>query len=914
MAFPVPTHLPRKKNADVSTRLLSEISETTFKSLSQEVASKWITELDVAIRQTKDEIHKRINSELPAFDQQLSSSKYVQERLNTLETNVDKLSATLTHPESGLVPNLISTLTRHAALAQELADAEVMHQVMSHLAHCKREMQTLASLVGQGRLPDAVALCVSIDHLLATSPPPLPATAVMHDLQRRFRALKDQTEEQLHEAYSRSIVVTANELLIRPSVQVRASETVLSLSDILSSLSSGSLTSLVNTLRRDLTSHYIDRLLSQAATVEQSSVRHLAGVSEVKLTVFPSPPNEEQLTSRLESVSVVLRFLNDKLFPHFPSQAKLATFLYRPLTSGVLEKLLVPALPSSVTALPAFLSLMQRAVKFEGQFMHGLLEAGHDQKEIKTWADGVAGHYERKRRVELLERARVIILHEDKDGVSFRAERATIMQTAPVRTKASQPDRTTSPEDTAWGFDGDADVDASPTTDEDGWGLDDDDVDADNPSAAVEPEPEPTKGAHGDPGDAWGWNEDDQEAEALNGDGEETLDSSAWDDPWGDVSESTPASTVPSKLAKTASRLEKLSNKGKAKKSSPPIYSPIPLAPPPPTPAMPALSTKKQAVNPIQPVTENESYLVSGHMKELLSLVEAILREAAELTSSGVLSPYIMGASQVGGTIGSTAASVLDLFRALYPVHATSKLATSPKWPILFSNNCIWLGSEVRRVIHSGHAADLTAQKLIECADRLEVVGELCFEEAVDDQCQKVDEILNDAEGFANTTDQDCYDDCEAAVNQVLQHIRGFSQTFKLVLPKSKYYEAMGAAVDVALSRILSDVLSLSDITDEESHKLSELCRIMNSLEGLFVENPNLPSFVVEYVPSWFKFSYLSELLEASIADISYLFEEGALVDFSVDELVNLVRALFADTPLRTNTINKIMQGHPLQS
>ncbi len=50
---------------------------------------------------------------------------------------------------------------------------------------------------------------------------------------------------------------------------------------------------------------------------------------------------------------------------------------------------------------------------------------------------------------------------------------------------------------------------------------------------------------------------------------------------------------------------------------------------------------------------------------------------------------------------------------------------------------------------------------------------------------------------------------------------------------------------------------------------------------------------------------------EASIADISYLFEEGALVDFEIEELVKLVRALFADTPLRANTINRLLQGHP---
>ena len=52
-------------------------------------------------------------------------------------------------------------------------------------------------------------------------------------------------------------------------------------------------------------------------------------------------------------------------------------------------------------------------------------------------------------------------------------------------------------------------------------------------------------------------------------------------------------------------------------------------------------------------------------------------------------------------------------------------------------------------------------------------------------------------------------------------------------------------------------------------------------------------------------------LQEASMADITYLFEVGALVDFSTDELVRLVRALFADTNLRTTTINKILAGHP---
>jgi centromere/kinetochore protein ZW10 len=51
-------------------------------------------------------------------------------------------------------------------------------------------------------------------------------------------------------------------------------------------------------------------------------------------------------------------------------------------------------------------------------------------------------------------------------------------------------------------------------------------------------------------------------------------------------------------------------------------------------------------------------------------------------------------------------------------------------------------------------------------------------------------------------------------------------------------------------------------------------------------------------------------LQEASLADISYLFDEGALIDYETRELIMLVRALFADTPQRANMVNKLMAGH----
>jgi RecJ-like exonuclease len=60
----------------------------------------------------------------------------------------------------------------------------------------------------------------------------------------------------------------------------------------------------------------------------------------------------------------------------------------------------------------------------------------------------------------------------------------------------------------------------------------------------------------------------------------------------------------------------------------------------------------------------------------------------------------------------------------------------------------------------------------------------------------------------------------------------------KDILAKNRHYEAIGSVTDAALSRVLQDILELNDIPELESHRLSELCHILNALEGLFCEDP----------------------------------------------------------------------------
>lgn len=121
MAFPVPSHLPRNPaSQDISSRILSKIGSTSANALNADLAASWVEELDQAILESKvcsifiycytlhiyriltlpqTKIHERIHGDLPLFEQQLASSKAVQERFSALTANVNVLRDAVSHSE-----------------------------------------------------------------------------------------------------------------------------------------------------------------------------------------------------------------------------------------------------------------------------------------------------------------------------------------------------------------------------------------------------------------------------------------------------------------------------------------------------------------------------------------------------------------------------------------------------------------------------------------------------------------------------------------------------------------------------------------------------------------------------------------------------------------------------------------------
>lgn len=146
-------------------------------------------------------IHERIHQDLPAFEQQVASSKSVQERLHSLTSNVDCLNNRLSNSEvrtppngtkmgqqfwyskqSGLIPSLLKALTAHAALAQRTQDTATIHSALAYIHRCKSEFEGLTSLIQAGKLPEAVTTCEGLNTLLSEAPLALSQANIMNDM------------------------------------------------------------------------------------------------------------------------------------------------------------------------------------------------------------------------------------------------------------------------------------------------------------------------------------------------------------------------------------------------------------------------------------------------------------------------------------------------------------------------------------------------------------------------------------------------------------------------------------------------------------------------------------------------------------------------------------------------------------
>ncbi|KAG6332376.1 hypothetical protein ID866_6708, partial [Astraeus odoratus] len=783
---------------------------------------------------------------------------------------------------------------------------------------CKEKLESVQTLADTGDLPGAVLECKELSRLLATAPEPLGQASVATDIKRALLVIENRVSELLSNAYSQSLVIAEQHIIVRSAVLVPGSSTLVPLTAVLSSMSPSTLSAQLTTLRRDLTNRYFVHILCHPDLTISITEDDSSGFLVHKLQCLPSR-DTISLDNALQNLASLLDFFNNKAFPHLPPSQRhsFPHSLAKPLTTSIMTNLLTPSLPSTLDALPDFLELTGKAVEFEFRYIVNLLGGDSTEREIKSWADNVCAHYERARRISILDTFRGVVLEKAaRKGDTFMTELVVSREVVQDYDHTSGPQKqvaniSPSAETDAWHLDDDQSFATSSSksgADDSSWGFDDAAEQVGQTAGHSTPANEavPKAEAEVDPSDAWGWNDDELSEEGLDASSGEkiatdpTEEDGLWDDdPWADSADANEPITSTNPPVQPARPVVGVSvMPGRTSESSQRE-----------TNGHAKLSSSKGL--PVHVATE--SYPVSALTAEVIQTVEVCLREGKSLEASHIFTKLSTSTSPPGTLIMHSGALTLDLYYALYPIVAASRLS-QPTQQMQFSNDCYYISEQLGRVLSEIDVPFDVRGKLLESRDDFKVLAESWFHDGIEKQVAALNRTLEGADGFTGTSDQDRYDECEMAVTTILRNIRGAAQAWKPILPKSKYYLAVGHVVDSVLSRILEDILAIPDIPEVESHKLSELCRILSALEGLFVENTDESSFVVSFVPCWLKFSYLSELLEASMADLAYLFEEGALVDFEIEELDKLVRALFADTPLRARTLNKLRDSHPNRS
>ncbi|GAB7359319.1 hypothetical protein MBLNU230_g5970t1 [Neophaeotheca triangularis] len=339
-------------------------------------------------------------------------------------------------------------------------------------------------------------------------------------------------------------------------------------------------------------------------------------------------------------------------------------------------------------------------------------------------------------------------------------------------------------------------------------------------------------------------------------------------------------------------------------------------------------SARKQPPSPLKNISQSaenqpqeremtlrESYTVTSIPDSILSMIQQIISDAQSLATPAHASSPIAPAAAALYTIPTLA---LAIYRATAPT-AYSNL---PVGNMLIYNDALRLASSLR----NWQATQPAQSRLRLDADvkALETFAKRAYTSEMEAQRTVVRDMLDGAQGFGSCTVQPYKSESESAVEQTVDRLREVHRQWKDILPPSALLQSLGNLLATVTGKVISEVEDLQDISEADSKQLKKLLDTVSGLRELFI-TPAQPQqsgggpvegggegndMTFIYCPSWLKFQYLGEVLESSLADIKYMWQEGELsLEFEPEEVVDLIEALFAESDYRRKAVGDIRRG-----
>ena len=335
------------------------------------------------------------------------------------------------------------------------------------------------------------------------------------------------------------------------------------------------------------------------------------------------------------------------------------------------------------------------------------------------------------------------------------------------------------------------------------------------------------------------------------------------------------------------------------------------------TPAVKMNGISKAAKPAEREVTLRETYTITSLPREILDIIAKVISDSKTLESPAYIDfPIAKSASSL--------LSIPGLALAMFRAGSPSAYVIQVSGNMYLYNDCLWLAEQLRSLpakISTSAGSDFQGRSpynlnLSNQVSALESHGKRAYAKEMESQRTIITDMLDGAEGFGHCTEHPFNQECETAIASVTDRLRQIHREWRGVLSQSALLQSLGSLLSTICSKIIIDIEDMSDISEPESQQLANYCSRIGSLEDLFKQQRNETSespngeevtLTAVYTTKWLKFQYLAQILESSLADIKFLWSEGELgLEFETEEVVDLIVALFADSPHRRAGIGEI--------
>ncbi|RDI79972.1 hypothetical protein Vi05172_g10066 [Venturia inaequalis] len=680
-------------------------------------------------------------------------------------------------------------------------------------------------------------------------------------VQRREAQMRELLGAKIAEYWNALIKVDASEGEIVINTELEDHKNFMSLEDITGAMSElGILDTYVSRLHRDLDTVIVNPLFTVDA--KGMAPRTIFKSSTVRLSKELETSNP---SNSVRQVDGLVRFLTKEL----PER------LYQPLLERMLPSLMVQLVTNSLDpSVPVRLDLMgdfkSSLVKIEAlaDYIDTLGVPIPSDGDLSSWMERLPQTWLARRRESALAKMRSISYEgARKKRTAERVETQVVSSDDVMVTNGQMQGQ--GQEDDEWNAgwaeedkaddSTQADVPEAENDDEDAsaWGLEEEpDIEGNNTKPVAK------EASDEEEEEAWGW-----------GDGE-------------DITEEQSTFTQPATPIKSAR---------KPKSDTPPSRRQPP--------------TQRE-------ITLRETFAITAIPESILELINLILADASTLSADSFPVHSI-------STAAPALSSLPTLLLAFYRATARASYAAQPAADMLIYNDSQHLAGSLDTLLATLSPAHLLYKRLARSLEAeiklLHTYSRLAYGREMDSQRTILSDLLSATSGFDNCTSPLNKQEYDGAVGDVIHRVRALNEMWSGVLSDSARLQSLGAILSHVIRRITAEILELSDgingISEEESRTLKSWIDQVCTLSDLFEqESPSTltddevnRTVVHVYTPGWLRFMYLGEILEASLVDIKFLWNEGELsLEFEVDEVEDLIKALFAESQFRRDALKEI--------